>query len=186
MLLMMGGEMPETFWATHKRQEINLWNCCMLLVEIFELNGISKSVLGMGLFLTPTRTARCMNTTFRILTRIKIMFPYSLWYIAPLAETAFPNNTRISGFCEISKFLRRCWHRAAHSRIRKWITPSFEIGNVGRNKGTRVAYQKGVGTWLHLSRWNQIIRERCPNYNIILWLMLLPMSHWIWYDGHAL
>ena len=35
-LLMMGGEMPETCWATHKPQVINLWNCCILLVELFE------------------------------------------------------------------------------------------------------------------------------------------------------
>jgi hypothetical protein len=38
MLLMMGGETPETCWATHKRQVINLWNCCISLVELFELN----------------------------------------------------------------------------------------------------------------------------------------------------
>jgi hypothetical protein len=36
MLLMMGGETPETCWAIHKRQVINLWNCCILLVELFE------------------------------------------------------------------------------------------------------------------------------------------------------
>jgi len=36
MLQMMGGETLETCWATHKRQVINLWNCCILLVELFE------------------------------------------------------------------------------------------------------------------------------------------------------
>jgi len=36
MLLMMGGETPETCWATHKRQVINLWNCCILVVELFD------------------------------------------------------------------------------------------------------------------------------------------------------
>jgi hypothetical protein len=35
-LLMMGGGALETCWATHKRQVINLWNCCILLVELFE------------------------------------------------------------------------------------------------------------------------------------------------------
>ena len=35
-LLMMGGEAPKTCWATHKRQVINLWNCCILLVDLFE------------------------------------------------------------------------------------------------------------------------------------------------------
>jgi len=36
MLLMMGGEVPETCWATHKRQVINLCNCYILLVNLFE------------------------------------------------------------------------------------------------------------------------------------------------------
>jgi len=31
-----GEEAPETCWATHKRQVINLWNCCILLVNLFE------------------------------------------------------------------------------------------------------------------------------------------------------
>ena len=35
-LLMIGGETPETCWATYKRQVINLWNCCILLVDLFE------------------------------------------------------------------------------------------------------------------------------------------------------
>ena len=30
-----GGEAPKTCWATHKRQVINLWNCCILLVDLF-------------------------------------------------------------------------------------------------------------------------------------------------------
>jgi len=34
---MMGGEAPETCWAAHKGQVINLWNCCILLVDLFEL-----------------------------------------------------------------------------------------------------------------------------------------------------
>jgi len=34
---MMGMEVSETCWATHKRQVINLWNCCIWLVNLFEL-----------------------------------------------------------------------------------------------------------------------------------------------------
>jgi len=34
-LLMMGVEAPETCWATHKHQVINLWNCCIWLVNLF-------------------------------------------------------------------------------------------------------------------------------------------------------
>jgi len=30
-LLMLGGEAPETCWATHKHQVINLWNCCIFV-----------------------------------------------------------------------------------------------------------------------------------------------------------
>jgi hypothetical protein len=36
ILLMMGWKTSETCWTTHKRQVINLWNCCILLVELFE------------------------------------------------------------------------------------------------------------------------------------------------------
>jgi hypothetical protein len=36
-LLMMGVEAPETCWAIHKRQVINLWNCCIWFVNLFEL-----------------------------------------------------------------------------------------------------------------------------------------------------
>jgi len=39
-LLMMCGEALETCWATHKCQVINLWNCCILLVDLFESNRI--------------------------------------------------------------------------------------------------------------------------------------------------
>jgi len=35
----MGGEAPETCWTTHKRPVINLWNCCIWLVDLFELPG---------------------------------------------------------------------------------------------------------------------------------------------------
>jgi len=31
----LGASPPETCWATHKRQVINLWNCCILLVDLF-------------------------------------------------------------------------------------------------------------------------------------------------------
>jgi len=37
-LLMMGVRTPETCLAVHKRQVINLRNCCIYLVDLFELN----------------------------------------------------------------------------------------------------------------------------------------------------
>jgi hypothetical protein len=36
-LLMMGVKMPETCWAVHKRQVINLRNYCIWLVDLFEM-----------------------------------------------------------------------------------------------------------------------------------------------------
>jgi hypothetical protein len=36
MLLMMDEKVPETCWVVHKRQVINLWNCFILLVDLFE------------------------------------------------------------------------------------------------------------------------------------------------------
>jgi hypothetical protein len=38
---MMGVEAPETCWATHKRQVLNLWNCCIWLVNLFELSVVN-------------------------------------------------------------------------------------------------------------------------------------------------
>jgi len=35
-LLIMGVRTPETCWAVHKRQVINLRNCCVKLVDLFE------------------------------------------------------------------------------------------------------------------------------------------------------
>jgi hypothetical protein len=34
---MIDREAPDTRWATYKRQVINLWNCCISLVDLFEL-----------------------------------------------------------------------------------------------------------------------------------------------------
>jgi len=36
-LPMMGVRTPETCWAVHKRQVINLRNCCIYLVDLFEM-----------------------------------------------------------------------------------------------------------------------------------------------------
>jgi hypothetical protein len=34
---MIGVEAPETCWATHKRQVMKWWNCCIVLVDLLEL-----------------------------------------------------------------------------------------------------------------------------------------------------
>ena len=36
-LLMMGVRTPETCWAVHERQVMNLRNCCIWLVDLFEM-----------------------------------------------------------------------------------------------------------------------------------------------------
>ena len=36
-VLMMGVRTPETCWAVHKRQVINLRSCCIWLVDLFEM-----------------------------------------------------------------------------------------------------------------------------------------------------
>ena len=60
-LLMMGVSTPEACWAVHKRQVINLRNCCIWLVDLFEpdysnlilyqngYNFTSGSILNMNL-----------------------------------------------------------------------------------------------------------------------------------------
>jgi len=36
VLLVVDCQTPETCWVTHKRQVINLWNCCILLAKLFK------------------------------------------------------------------------------------------------------------------------------------------------------
>jgi hypothetical protein len=42
-LLMMGVRTPETCWAVHKRQVINLRNFCIWLVDLFEMCGDART-----------------------------------------------------------------------------------------------------------------------------------------------
>jgi len=37
-LLMMGVRTPETYWAVHEHQVINLGNCCIWLVDLLEVS----------------------------------------------------------------------------------------------------------------------------------------------------
>jgi len=52
VLLMMGGETPNTCWATYKRRVINLWNCCILFVDLFQSNCSTTSSFLDSEFLT--------------------------------------------------------------------------------------------------------------------------------------
>ena len=52
---MTGGETPETCWATYKRQVINLWNCCILLVELFESYDDARTLIIFNYALQPLR-----------------------------------------------------------------------------------------------------------------------------------
>jgi len=44
-LLMMGVRTSETCWAVHKRQVINLRNCCIQLVDLFEFISLKFDIL---------------------------------------------------------------------------------------------------------------------------------------------
>jgi hypothetical protein len=46
----MGVEAPETCWATHKRQVINLWNCCIWLVNLSEMYDDARNCQRQRLF----------------------------------------------------------------------------------------------------------------------------------------
>ena len=69
---MMGGEAPETCWATPKRQVINLGNCCILLVDLFEwieLNVADLFCLSVIIFQHDPKECWCSSS---ILTQIQI------------------------------------------------------------------------------------------------------------------
>jgi len=63
----MGMRMPETCWAVFKRQVINLWNCCIWLVDSFEcmmIHGLaSPKFTGNSIQLLLCKTA-CLQSAF--------------------------------------------------------------------------------------------------------------------------
>ena len=69
-LLMMGGKTPETFWATHKRQVINFWNCCILLVELFELNNRIYSRVFIHCFTLKVNEISTFETSWNIYANV--------------------------------------------------------------------------------------------------------------------
>jgi hypothetical protein len=48
---MMGVEVPEACWATNKRQVINLWNCCIWLLNLSEFSIICFVGIWLMLFI---------------------------------------------------------------------------------------------------------------------------------------
>jgi hypothetical protein len=56
---MMGGKTPETCWAVHKRQVINLSNVCIYLLDLYErFHGVSCTGVRH-----PQHTQTCSNSS---------------------------------------------------------------------------------------------------------------------------
>jgi hypothetical protein len=104
---------PKTCWATHKHQVINLWNCCIQLVDLFESYNDAR---------TCERQMKCefwffvqlLSETFFILRKneqnmikksVGLHIKYPL-FLSDFNETwifldRFSNNTQISQFVKI-------------------------------------------------------------------------------------
>jgi len=73
---MMGGETPETCSATHKHQVMNLWNCCILLVELLESLPLCLSWNNSHncTFQSKTKTTKCPYISHTVLSHTKKFF----------------------------------------------------------------------------------------------------------------
>jgi len=119
MLLIMGGETPETCWATHKLQVISLRKCCLLLVELFALsfNGKTRgSWCSIMLLIMGGETPETCWATHKCQV-------ISLWKCCILLVELFalPSNGKTRGSCCSCMHLimggetpETCW--AAHKR----------------------------------------------------------------------
>ena len=109
---MMGVEAPETCWATHKRQVINLWNCCIWLVDLFELllkhilqnqdmwvwTGFSwlgiASISGMSYENGNRQVMKCLSrwatVSFRRRALLRVVVPGGTWWPQLLMKIASP------------------------------------------------------------------------------------------------
>ena len=82
-LLIMGEETPETCWATHKRQVINLWNCCIWLVDLFALNGDVSPKENNSRFLLSVMCLRSyrLKTLLICVLTLRLLMSYIYIYI---------------------------------------------------------------------------------------------------------
>jgi hypothetical protein len=55
-LLVVVCQTPETYWATHKRQVINVWNCCIFLVKLFKSYDDARTCEGQIFFISSMRS----------------------------------------------------------------------------------------------------------------------------------
>jgi hypothetical protein len=73
-LLMMGVEEPETCWATRKGQVINLWNCCIYLVNLFELKLIFRNQISIREEINSALNSD--NDRYHLVQHV----PFGIWY----------------------------------------------------------------------------------------------------------
>jgi len=100
---MMGGEAPETCWATHKSLVMNLWNRCILLVDLFESYKICFYLEVRITELQSSRNSsippkkRCSDWT-----KTNVSRKFVCLHLTPFSVLALPTQNLcylISGFC---------------------------------------------------------------------------------------
>jgi len=94
------GEAPETCWATHKRQVINLWNCCILLVDLFEW----KMWFRNGCQVDFSITYRQASHTRKILCSVPVLLLRSRYTLADWGtELWFPAGAQVFLFSTVPR-----------------------------------------------------------------------------------
>jgi len=131
MLLMMGGQAPETCRATRKHQVINLWNCCILLADLFESYDDAQTcerqttnfTITVPLFLSHTKVSD-QNTLRKVMHIIKKWYNTLLQCSTP--QTFFRPILRFSVLLAVGTIAcRPCAIVHYHSRVSKVLSALF-------------------------------------------------------------
>ena len=134
MLLMMGGEAPETCWATHKRQAINLWNCCILSVDLFEsyddARTCERQKENYVIYFNPCPYLK--STLSKGTTTVWGLHVWTVQSLLRSVRAAWPTETDIyliftvSRYAHLSKWQRRLTHTGKSAGSWSWPPTSVK------------------------------------------------------------
>jgi len=190
---MIGVEAPETCWATHKRQVINLWNCCIWFVNLFELSHyfeICGSQSGTGWRLGYGGTWPCVVgcvVTDLLLSECQVdqeelnlilsMPMYQNWR-RHIEEYFLLNDTTRLGLHSHIEWIRN--ERKRKETLLADITPRMRTDGLRKTRKdrrwSRQTFEREVSRVQNrmVSAWTNLLGDCTPNYTashvIMMWI----------------
>jgi hypothetical protein len=136
-LLMMGMRMPETCWAVFKRQVINLWSCCILLVDSVE-SMMMHGFANPRFVLLQTRWRSFNSSGFWRFVTGQLIPGVSKNYSAFIFMIKQSNTLRAKGTAFLRKFANYWARRKTITSQNTWILSR-------RLRCTRLSVRNGEG-----------------------------------------